>query len=293
RLCAELGGAEVARLVERALVRRVNGRFTLLEPIRAYALERLREAGSEDAARARHLRVFVEYAESANARIFAGTDIEAAYDALDTEHDNIRTAIDWASATGRVEDEVALAVALRSFWNVRGHIAEARSRFDRAIAHVPDDAGAVRASALACGASFAYRQADLATARAWWEEALELYRALGETAEAGRCLGELGSVALGEGDVDLAVSLYAESAEVFERENVPMRLAIVLANLAAIETLRGELVSAAEHAGRAAELQRESGDRDGLAVTLHNLARILMALERPEDARASLRASLE
>jgi len=280
-------------LVERSLVIHLGGRFTLLEPIRAYAVERLRDAGNEDAARQRHLDAFLEYAESANARIIAGDTAESAYQELDAEHDNLRAALDFAAASARIDAEVALLVALRLFWRVRGHIGEARSRFDHAVAHVPTDDRAPRAAALSHGASFAYRQGDLTTARAWWDEALELYRGLDEVNEIGRCLGELGSVALSEGEIERAQALYEESAELFERENVPVRLGVVLANLGAIATMRGELDAAAAYAERAATLQREARDRDGLAVTLHNLARILMALGRPDDGREALRESIE
>jgi predicted ATPase/DNA-binding SARP family transcriptional activator len=277
-------------LVDRSLVRRVGERLALLEPIRAYAVERLREAGAEEEVRARHLGAFLEYAEDANARIVDGTDAEAAYEALHAEHDNLRAALDWAAATGRIDEEVRLAVAMRQFWLVRGHVGEGRSRFDRAIAHAPDDA---RAAALSHGGTFAYRQGDLATAKAWWQEALDLYRMLDEATEVGRCLGELGSVALGEGDIDRAQALYEESVELFERENVPLRLAVVLANLGAIATMRGELDAAAAYAERAAALQRRTRDADGLSVTLHNFARILMALGRPDEGRAALRESIE
>ena len=277
-------------LAERSLVRRVDDRLTLLEPIRAYAVERLRESGVEDDMRERHLRVILEYAEAANERIVSGTDVETAYDLLGAEYDNVRAALDWAAATGRIEEEIRLAVAMRQFWLIRGHVGEGRNHFDRAIAHAPDHA---RAPALAHGGTFAYRQGDLATAKAWWAEALELYRTLDVPAEVGRCLGELGSVALGEGDIDRAQALYEESVELFERENVPLRLGVVLANLGAIATMRGELDSAAAHAERAAALQRETRDADGLSVTLHNFARILMALGRLDEGRAALRESIE
>ena len=156
---------------------------------------------------------------------------------------------------------------MRKFWLVRGHVGEGRSRFDRAIAHAPAEG---RAAALAHGENPAFRQGDLATAKAWWQEAPDLYRLLDEPAEIGRCLGELGSVALGEGDIDGAQSLYEESVDLFERENVPLRLAVVLANLGAIATMRGELGAAAAYAERAAALQRQTRDADGLSVTLHN-----------------------
>jgi len=73
---------------------------------------------------------------------------------------------------------------------------------------------------------------------------------------------------------------------------VPLRLAIVLANLGAIATMRGELDAAAAYDERAAKIQRERGDLDGLSVTSHNYARILAALGRLEEAKAALRESV-
>jgi predicted ATPase/DNA-binding SARP family transcriptional activator len=292
-LARTVAGGDPFPLVEQSLVRRTRDRFVLLEPIRAYALERLRESAEEHDVRQRHLQALLHYAQMQNARIVEGVDVEAAYHGLGVEHDNLRAALDFAEATGNVEAQVALAVALRQFWLVRGHVVEGRSRFDSAVAAVPEDGGSLRGAALVHGASFAYRQSDLATAKAWFGEALELFRALDEPSEVGRCLGELGSVALGEGDVDRAQALYEESAEVFERENVPVRLGVVLANLGAIATLRGELDAAAAYAERAAALQRQTGDADGLSVTRHNYARILMGLGRVDEARASLRESIE
>jgi predicted ATPase/DNA-binding SARP family transcriptional activator len=287
-----VAGGDVQPLVERSLVRRAGERLTLLEPIRAYALERLREAAAEDAARARHLDAFLAYAEAAHDRMLT-SEADEAYAAIAAEHDNLRAAIDWAAAAGRIDDEVALAVALRLFWRIRGHIDEGRTRFDRVVEQTADAEPALRAAARTHGAAFAYRQGDLATAKDWWEDALELYRSLGDNPEIGRSLGELGSVALSEGDLDRAQSLYEEAVELFERENVTVRLAVVLANLAAIATMRGELDEAAAYARRAAALQREVSDSDGLAVTQHNLARILIAQGRVDEGRAALRESIE
>ena len=98
-------------------------------------------------------------------------------------------------------------------------------------------------------------------------------------------------MALSEGDIERAQSLYEEAVELFERENVPVRQAVVLANLAAIATMRGDLETATVYAARAAGLQRELRDTDGLAVTLHNFSRILMAQGLTESRQGS-RANL-
>src|SRR5262249_2719217 len=59
----------VSAVAEESLIRREPGdeaRFAMLETVREYALERLRAAGEEDDARARHARHFLEFARKAH-----------------------------------------------------------------------------------------------------------------------------------------------------------------------------------------------------------------------------------
>ena len=101
------------------------------------------------------------YAEAENGRIVAGSEAEAAYDALDVEHDNLRAAIDWAAATDRVEDEAALAVAMRQFWLVRGHIAEGAAASNASLERRDEISLPYAPRRSTHGATFAYRQGDL------------------------------------------------------------------------------------------------------------------------------------
>lgn len=85
-------------LVEASLVRPdARGgqpRFSLLETIRAYALERLRADGDWVQARDRHAGYFLAYAKPA-ATALAGPGQLAWLDRLETEHDNM-----WAAMSG-------------------------------------------------------------------------------------------------------------------------------------------------------------------------------------------------
>ena len=54
-------------------------------------------------------------------------------DRIELEHDNFRTALDHAIATGDAERELRLANALRYFWRVRGYVVEGRRRLEAAV----------------------------------------------------------------------------------------------------------------------------------------------------------------
>ena len=54
-------------------------------------------------------------------------------DRLDLEHDNLRTAADWAAESGEADREARMAGAMWMFWVFRGHLGEGCARLDSAI----------------------------------------------------------------------------------------------------------------------------------------------------------------
>ena len=174
---------------------------------------------------------------------------------------------------------------------MRGSFVEGRAAFERAIAGSGGEPG-LHARALYHGASFAFRRGELATARGEWERALELFRRLGEEDEVARCIAELGGVAIAEGDLETAETLYREAAVAFAAQEKPLREAAALGNLASIAAERGDWKTADVEGARVARLQRENHDQEGLTVTLHNHARVKLALGQVDDARTLARESL-
>ena len=123
-------------LVDKSLLRQREERFWMLETIREYAGERLRESGDEETIRDRHLDHFVELAEREYEPLLAGaTQIPG----LEAEHNNIRAALDWAQSS-RADKEAQLAGAVGHYWFLRGHASEARSRLSGALSrHLAGD----------------------------------------------------------------------------------------------------------------------------------------------------------
>ena len=121
----------LASLVDQSLVRsgEVDGepRFSMLEPIREYALERLeaarRRRRGEGAPRPRLPRA----RRRSSRRSSSGDGQRVALDQLEREHANVRAAIDWADARGDAELALGLTVAVWRFWQKRGYLREART----------------------------------------------------------------------------------------------------------------------------------------------------------------------
>ena len=296
---AVVGGGllpQLSALVDGNLLRRVSDapRFAMLETIRDYAGEQLRASGEAGEYARRHALHFLAVAEAANAVIAAADEgYERAFDTLENDHDNLRSALAWAVERGEVEVQARLAVSLRWFWVVRGHGREGRVAFARAIADTEGAADELRALVLVHGGTFPYREGALDEAKALWTEALDLYRKLGDAEGIARCIAELGAVAVSAGELETAAAAYRESLELFERLGSHHRASVALANLAAIAELQGDHETSATYGERAVAEQRSRGDLDGMAISLHNLARSRLALGELEEARANLAETFE
>jgi predicted ATPase/class 3 adenylate cyclase len=191
RVCAEDISGEVldtiASLVEKSLLRQSEGaggepRFTMLETIREYAVERSVERGRRDALRNAHAETFADVASTAAGEVM-GHDKRTWLDRLEQDHDNMRAAIGWAVESGNAEAALRLTAGLWRFWQMRGYLAEGGERLALAL-EMPGsrDHPALRADALDAAAGVAYWQADAERSRAYYEEEIEARRAMGDRA---------------------------------------------------------------------------------------------------------------
>lgn len=111
-----------------------RGRWRMLETIRAYALEKLDEAGQ--AVRAR--RLHAEYFRDLFAPISSRASLEAKTDGIAYEVrdlDNVRAALDWCfSPAGDLVIGVSLTASCVPVWLNLSLVAECRERVERALA---------------------------------------------------------------------------------------------------------------------------------------------------------------
>ncbi len=170
----------LASLLDKSLLRRRTGRlgeerYWMLETIREFALERLRESGREDDLRRRHAERMFRIA--LDAHLGAG-DTEGNIEVALAERDDLRAAMDWAEANDATFG-LELAVELLNFWNVAGP-EEGLERIQRLLGSAGAISAALRAKVLrVCAAA-----ADLAghddLAEQAGAESLDLYKQLGD-----------------------------------------------------------------------------------------------------------------
>jgi predicted ATPase len=208
---ADLDGLQ--SLVDKSLLRFDQERYSMLETIREFALERLEESSEAETIRRRHADFFLALAESAN--MSAEGDYGRRYDLLPPEQDNLRAAIDWLLASGEIELGLRFAVALENFWVITDAF-EGMRRFEALLEAGGDVEPVLRARALRCYGGSSHVAGDHEQAVRAYEESLALFRAADDEQGVAVLLHRLGLSALVLGKSD-ARELLEESLEKFRR----------------------------------------------------------------------------
>lgn len=196
--------------LERAsLIHRRDGRVTLLETLRTYALEQLNASGHLPACQADHAAYYTALAR----QVFHGLlgDEQAAWmQRAVADHDNCLAALRWALAHAHGETAIALAGSLWWFWYRRGLFGLAREMLQAALLYTTPDLAA-RATALNGLASIHLALDDYAASLACHREGLALRHQLGDAAGTATVLHNMGLTAHTMGDHAQAMAWLDES----------------------------------------------------------------------------------
>ncbi|WP_277350216.1 AfsR/SARP family transcriptional regulator [Nonomuraea composti] len=107
-------------LAEKSLVEFVDGRFRMLETIRAFCAERLEESGEGDTIRDAHARYYLDLMLAADPLLRTAAQMEWLA-RLDEESDDLDAAVRWATESGQFELGTRLLAHSACYWWMRGH----------------------------------------------------------------------------------------------------------------------------------------------------------------------------
>jgi predicted ATPase/DNA-binding SARP family transcriptional activator len=282
-------------LADRSLLQRDAGRYSMLETIREFAVERLESGSGTDELRRRHAERFAALAQEASHVLWEsvqGQNRASWLQRLEADYANLRAALAWAD---RSDPELALgiAVGLLEFWLSRCHFEEGLAWLDRAIAHSPDAETSLRARALHSAAFLAFGCGDAERCAAVGEESLALYRDLGDREGIGRTVHLLSQVAVELGQRDRALA-YAEESLRLARELGHVRgLIVSLRELGTLTAEGGDQARANELLDESERLAREHGDDSALAAILLDQSGLALVARDTESAASLARAAVE
>src|SRR6516164_9500853 len=289
----------LTRLADKSLLRveigRSGARYYLLSTVRAYALERLAEAGEEEAAQRAHLWWVVGLVEQVTPQVEGGGEdalgLERQLDRLDAEMANLRVALEFARGCCELNVTLRIVGPLGRFAYLRGHYQEIRQWMDAAVVAGTDAPAVLRAKTLLGSGHLALLQCDYLPAVRRLEAALRLYRELSDTQGEASALQVLGSVAREQGRYARAIQLHEESLAIAEATGDRWAVASAHSYLGFVCWLQGEFERATGECTVALHIFRELGDVEGIAWSLLSLGTVARQRGAGEQAAALLRES--
>jgi predicted ATPase/class 3 adenylate cyclase len=307
-------------------------RYRLLESTRVYALEKLEAAGEREALASRHLRYLRDHFAALWERCERSGRPAELNEALQTELDDVRSALDGALSRAELIEGGELVAATGTAWNYLGLEPEGIARCERYMAAIPshesgllakiatglsellfDSGRRVRAMEISSRAiTFGRESGDRAT----------LARALTAHANSAVLLGRLDDVrsALAEAEAIPEAREFASTrfsllksraqwsrtlgdfetaARAFEQQRKEARSAgnvddevCATVNLAELEHERGHAQRAIEVVSETLPLARSGTAKNKVAAMLHNLAGYLAAVDDLGGAAAAAREAI-
>lgn len=310
----------LTRLIDKSLVYPDDpGRYRLLETIRQYALDRLADAGETEELQERHLAWAGNLARTLETE---ATDAHpAALDELESEHANLRAALEWAAAAGRHDRALEIMGSLAFFWAQHGHYREAASWESRLLETSRGTGGQDAARARWGCAYVRFYGGDAVGAYEHAQIGLTEANAAGDASTAARCLHTMGAslllaqpvlarehlvqavelaraandewcladamqivayAHLAEGDHRLAVPFLEEAFPICDRRGNQFQRGWHHGGVAWVAALRGQMQVAESEIRHAIELARTVGDPTQQVWACALLCWVLVASGRPQ-----------
>ena len=281
----------LGRLLDKSLVMPVDAgsgrrRHRLLESIRAYGLDRLREAGDYDAIRRRHAQFFASIADG-------GVDATDASWLPRTrlEVDNLREALAW-SRDADPTLHLRLAVPFGTFCMQAGFMSEGRAWLEPGLAAATQDrALLVRANEMA--GLLAWRQADFDAAERFASMAVRLARSLSGDVELARVLSTLAFIRIGALRFDNVPEAVEELMSLAERHADRTIEAEALLYLGLLEAHGDDVARACDLLNRSVALYEAEGKPDHTAVQYNVLGWMFLRLGDVARARSAVAKGFE
>jgi predicted ATPase/class 3 adenylate cyclase len=284
-------------------------RYRMLETIRQYGEEKLKQTKEQDIIFANHLKYYMNFVESAEPEL-KGAEIQIWLKKLDAENDNFEKALLRSLNVQNNEESLRLAGALGSFWEVRGYYSGGRRWLESVLFNSPEVINSARAKALYVAGNLtriqgeyeeskklskkslairlktkdkqdianslqslghlSFIQEEYGEARKFYEESLNIRRRINDKGGIASSLNSVGNVTFNQGQYELALKLHKESLGMKREIGDKRGIAFSLINLGNAAFEYGDFESASEFYKESLTICRELGDKRGIASCLIN-----------------------
>jgi len=298
----------LTQLVDKSLVvmetQGEEARYHHPETVRQDSLDRLMESEEAADVRRRHRDWYLGLAERAEPELRGPAQV-AWLGRLETEHDNLRAALEWSrTEEGGAEAGLRLAGALYWFWFLHGHWNDGRQWLEVTLARSGDVRSSARLKVLQGAAHLAWRQGDYERATALCEQGLAICRSLGDRETKSRIYGQslslssallilwLGCIATQRGDYARATALLHESLSLSDGVGDKWLTGAALSWLGIVARNQRDYDRAAAFAEKSLALAKDVGDRYRIAFDLTRHGALALHQGKYERAAGFYKESL-
>ncbi|MBK8551580.1 MAG: tetratricopeptide repeat protein [Ignavibacteria bacterium] len=303
---------------------RENERYRILETLKQYGKDKLKEAKETEEILSKHLNYFMGLAEAAEQKLY-GKDAQVWIEKLESDHVNLQSGIDWSLSGGDREKGIRLAESLWYFWDIRGHYSigiilmqkfldNAQDMSKSSLRKLLSRTGALTSNRGEFVNAVNFLEAGLKSSREindkhnisftlsrlgmteqsrgnfekaqkYHEESLALSRDSGKISESGDTLSQMGRLAYDRGNYDEAHKFYTKSLDLLRETGDKSRIAFSLNGLGIVAFKRGYYEQAEKFFNESLDLRREVGDIKGIAGSLGNLGNLTSDLGNYEQSQ--------
>ena len=228
------------RLVDRSLVNTDGERYWMLQTMREYAFERLKQAGEADEVRQAHVRWLIDLLE-AEGLPQPGRPREGSMIRVAAERENFRDALAWTSEAAMFEAFAYLAAGLGDVWIRLGQMREAKRAIELALQHLGEYVPRLAAQVVSAARSIAWHEGLEVEAATLAERALALWHQVGDPAGIGKEMISIGRAYCIADDLLRARAQYERAAEFAREHELADLLQVALNGLGDIAICEGKL----------------------------------------------------
>jgi len=284
-------------------------RLRMLETIREFGIERLKDEEKENEVRDAHAGYFAGLLSKAE---LEGPNQKTWLDRIEREYENIRAALDRFERAGELVKLAEMAIALTPFWEIRCRASEGKRWISRALEKLEALPDTTRAHVLQSAGIMARQAGEYEQSVMYLGKALALFEQIGDAHGEARALGELSrtqyrmndlakasdsmlktmemSLRLGDlplaartglgigllewrnGNLDASARRFEECYSVFHSVGYSREEAQALGNLGIIHFSRHDFSTALSEFFRSLALQLKLDDHDDLRNVYNNIA---------------------
>jgi predicted ATPase len=266
-------------------------RLRMLEVVREFAFEMLETSGELDDLQKNHAEFFLALVEKAEP-LLHGEDGNEWLEKLETEHDNLRSALAW-SLKNDGEIAARIAAALRFFWLNRSYLTEGLSWSKAALAATETSVSKARSDLLLSNGVFLRSQGNLEAAQKSYQKTLDESRQLNDLMQIIKANHGLAAIAVLQKDFSSAQTSIEESLALSRELKDEMQTAYSLASLGDLEMSRENLSVARPLLEECLTLSKKLAHKKLLTVTYFNLGTINYFENSFETANFNFAESLQ